>query len=112
MPRSRGQGCDSPDPDADRALAEAELFDEQREADSDLPAGGPGGNVHRLARGRGDPVGAVLRPARGGKASQKPRRWPAEEQRDDLASFHSITSSASESKLSQSVMPSAFPPDG
>ena len=47
--------------------------------------------------------------ARGGKASYEQRRWrAAEEQRDDLASFHSITSSACENKLSQIVRPSAF----
>ena len=41
--------------------------------------------MRRLARERGDPVGAVLRQARGGKASYEQRRWrAAEEQRDDL----------------------------
>jgi hypothetical protein len=65
--------------------------------------------MRRLARECGDPVGAVLRQARGGKASYEQRRWrAAEEQRDDLASFHSITSSACENKLSQIVRPSAF----
>jgi hypothetical protein len=41
-----------------------------------------------------------------------PRRWPcdrrAAEQRDELASLHSITSSASASSLSGTVSPSAF----
>ena len=57
-----------------RALAESELFHEQREADGDFSAGGPGGNMHRLARERGDPVRAVLRQTRGGKASEEQRR--------------------------------------
>ena len=45
----------------DRALAEAELLDEQREADRDLLAAGPGGDMDRVAREAGDPVDSVLR---------------------------------------------------
>src|SRR5262249_45211590 len=49
-----------------------------------------------------DPVGR-LRPRR-----QRPSRHRAAEQRDELASRHSITSSARASRLSGTVSPSAF----
>src|SRR5262249_58955920 len=39
---------------------------------------------------------------------ERPRRSCAAEQRDELAAFHSITSSASESRLSEILTPSAF----
>src|SRR5215471_6543402 len=38
--------------------------------------------------------------------SQRPRGCRAAEQRDELAAFHSITSSASKSRLSEILMPS------
>src|SRR5262249_46230913 len=77
-----------------RALAEAELFDEQREADGDLSAGGPGGNMDGGAWECGDPVGCVLRQGRAGKVNGEQRRSCAADERDELATFHSITSSA------------------
>ena len=53
----------------DRTLAEAELLDEQGEADGDLFAAGPGGDMDRVARESGDPVDSVLRQGRGGKVN-------------------------------------------
>ena len=50
-----------------RALPEAELLDEQREANRDLPAGGPSGHTDRLARKAGHPLGIVLRQGHRGK---------------------------------------------
>ena len=50
----------------DRALAEPELLDEQCEADGDLSAARPGGDVDRLTRKAGDGVDSVLRHGRGG----------------------------------------------
>src|SRR5262249_49979835 len=77
-----------------RALAEAELFDEQREADGDLSSGGPDGNRDGGARGCGDPVGGGLRQGRAGKGNGgQPRACPPDE-RDEFATFHSIASSA------------------
>src|SRR5499427_9766938 len=46
---------------------------------------------------------ALLRPRR-----ERPRGRHATEERDELAAFHSITSSASESRLSEILRPSAF----
>ena len=46
----------------DRALAEAELLDEQGEADRDLLAAGPGGDMDRLAREAGDAVDCAPAP--------------------------------------------------
>ena len=45
----------------DRALAEAELLDEEREADCDLFAGRPGGGVDRFALETRDAVNSILR---------------------------------------------------
>jgi hypothetical protein len=91
-----------------RALAEAELFDEQREADGDLSAGGPRGDMDRSARECGDPVDSVLRQGRAGKLNGEQRRSRAAEQRDELATFHSITPSARRRSDSGIAGPSAW----
>lgn len=62
-----------------RALPEAELLDEQSEADGDLFADGPGGDMDRLARKRRDPIGTVLSRDRGGKVNREQRRCRAAE---------------------------------
>src|SRR5262249_61039380 len=92
-----GGGFGSPQPGAQRGpLAEREPSQKQAEGAGGLLPGGQGGAMPRPAGERGDPARAVLRQTRGGKASEEQRRRrTADEQPDDLASFHSITSSAS-----------------
>ena len=87
MPRSRGQGCGSLGRTQHWALPEAELLDEQREADGDLSASGLGGNMDRLAPKGGDPVGTVLRQSLKGKLAPKQRRCCAAEGRKELTPF-------------------------
>src|SRR6266403_2010614 len=55
----------------DWTLAEAELLDEQCEADRDLSARWPGGDMNRVAREAGDPVDSILRKGRIGKVNGK-----------------------------------------
>ena len=50
-------------------MAEAELLDEQYEADRDLSAAWPGGDMNRVAREAGDPVDSILRKGRRGKVN-------------------------------------------
>src|SRR5262249_6859340 len=77
-----------------RPPAETGLFDEQREGDGDLSSGGPDGNRDGGARECGDPVGRVLRQGRARKLNGEQRRACAADERDEFATFHSITSSA------------------
>src|SRR5262249_42539755 len=77
-----------------RGLPGDELFHEQREADRDLSARGPGGNMYGSARECGDPVGCVLRQGCAGKVNGEQSRSCATDERDEFATFHSITSSA------------------
>src|ERR1700730_4288811 len=64
-----------------RALAEAELLDEQGETDGDLFAAGPRGDMNRVARKFGNPVRSVLRQGCRGKGSDKQRRQRSDQAR-------------------------------
>src|SRR5262249_47467374 len=72
----------------DRSLAEAELFDEQGEADSDLFAAGPGSNLDWGAREPSHPVRALLRQDRVWLVKTEQRRCGAAEQGDERAPLH------------------------
>ena len=65
----------------DRALAEAELLDEEGKADGDLLAARPRRDVDRLAREAGNGIGRILRHARRGKLR-------GERERDTGESWH------------------------
>src|SRR6185369_14995541 len=62
-----------------RALTEAELLDEEYEADRDPFAARPGRDMNRVARKAGDPIDSVLRKDRRRKVNSKYERHSGNE---------------------------------
>src|SRR5580692_9399247 len=71
----------------DRALTQPELLDEQCEADGDLSAARPRGDVDRFTHKAGDGVDSVLRQGHGGKVHGEQQRHS-----DDEASLPGLPS--------------------